>query len=89
MIRAILDEELGEPGFTSIRRRLVNSIDSPQLRQIFEILGRGIHSPVEVHIAGLYVLGKRSLAPVFVAHGIYNVLGEPYLLMMMIAAMPH
>jgi membrane protease YdiL (CAAX protease family) len=39
--------------------------------------------------AGLYVLGKRSLTPVFVAHGIYNVLGEPYLLMMMIAAMPH
>jgi hypothetical protein len=52
MIRAILDEELGEPGFTSIRRRLVNSIDSLQIRQIFEILGRGIHGPVEVHIGG-------------------------------------
>ena len=39
--------------------------------------------------AGLYVLGKRSLTPVFVAHGIYHVLGEPYLLMMMIAATPH
>jgi len=39
--------------------------------------------------AGLYVLGKRSLTPVFVAHGIYNVVGEPYLLMMTIAAMPH
>lgn len=52
MIRAILDEELGEPGFTSIRRRLVNSIDSLQIRQIFEILGRGIHGPVEVYIAG-------------------------------------
>jgi len=38
--------------------------------------------------AGLYVLGKRSLTPVFIAHGIYNVLGEPYLLMMMLAAMP-
>jgi len=52
MIRAILDEDLGETGFPSIRRRLVNSIDSPQIRQIFEILGRGIHCPVEVHIAG-------------------------------------
>ena len=52
MIRAILDEELGESGFTSIRRRLVNSIDFPQIRQIFEILGRGIDGPVEVHIAG-------------------------------------
>jgi membrane protease YdiL (CAAX protease family) len=36
--------------------------------------------------AGLYVLGKRSLTPVFIAHGIYNVLGEPYLLMLMLAA---
>jgi hypothetical protein len=52
MIRAILDEDLGTPGFPSIRRRLVNSIDSPQIRQIFEILGRGIHGPLEVHIAG-------------------------------------
>ena len=52
VIRAILDEELGKPGFTAIRRRPVNSIDSPQIRQIFEILGQGIHGPVEVHIAG-------------------------------------
>jgi hypothetical protein len=44
MIRAILDEELGKPGFPSSRRRPVNSIDSPQIRQIFEIPGRGIHS---------------------------------------------
>jgi membrane protease YdiL (CAAX protease family) len=39
--------------------------------------------------AGLYVLGKRSLTPVIVAHGIYNVFGEPYLLMMAMAVMPH
>jgi hypothetical protein len=32
------------------------------------------------------VLGKRSLTPVFVAHGIYNVFGEPYLLMLMLAS---
>ncbi len=51
-IRAILNEDLGEPGFPSIRRRLVNRIDSPQIHQIFEILGREIRSPVEIHIAG-------------------------------------
>lgn len=51
-IREILDEDLGEPGFPSIRRRLVASIDSPQIRQIFELLGRAIRDPVEVYIAG-------------------------------------
>ena len=51
-IRAILQEDLGEPGFPAIRKRLVDSIDSPQLRQIFEMLGRQVHGPVEVHIAG-------------------------------------
>ncbi len=30
----------------------MNCIDSPQIHQIFEILGRGIHSQVEIHIAG-------------------------------------
>ena len=30
----------------------MNSIDSTQLRQIFTMLGRGIHNRVEVHIAG-------------------------------------
>jgi membrane protease YdiL (CAAX protease family) len=39
--------------------------------------------------AGLYVAGKRSLTPVSIAHGMYNVLGEPYLLMMALATMPH
>jgi membrane protease YdiL (CAAX protease family) len=39
--------------------------------------------------AGLYVLGKRSLTPTIVAHSIYHVLGEPYLLMMAMATMPH
>ena len=51
-IRAILDEDLGETGFPAIRRRLVDSIDLIQIGQIFEMLGRGIHGPVEVHIAG-------------------------------------
>jgi hypothetical protein len=51
-IRQILREELGQSGFTTIRTRLVDSIDSPQIRQIFDMLGRGIHTQVEVHIAG-------------------------------------
>jgi hypothetical protein len=51
-IRQILREELGEPGFTAIRKRLVDTIDSPQVRQIFDLLGREIHSTVEVYIAG-------------------------------------
>ena len=36
--------------------------------------------------AGLYVLGKRSLTPVFITHSIYHVFGEPYLLMMALVA---
>jgi hypothetical protein len=51
-IRQILDEDLGETGFPAIRRRLVDSIDSTRLSRIFDLLGRGIHGRVEVHIAG-------------------------------------
>jgi membrane protease YdiL (CAAX protease family) len=36
--------------------------------------------------AGLYVLGRRSLTPVILAHSIYHVFGEPYLIMMLLAA---
>jgi hypothetical protein len=51
-IRRILDEDLGETGFPAIRKRLVDSIDSTRIGRIFELLGRGIHGRVEVHIAG-------------------------------------
>ncbi len=51
-IRAILQEDLGEPGFPAIRKRLVDSINSARVRQIFDMLGRRIHGPLEVHIAG-------------------------------------
>ena len=51
-VREIMEEDLGEPGYSTIRRRLVDSIDSTQLGQIFELLGRGIHGQVEIHIAG-------------------------------------
>jgi hypothetical protein len=52
MIRAILDEDLGRPGFSNIRRRLVDRVDSTELKQIFDLLGRTINEPVEIHIAG-------------------------------------
>ena len=48
----ILNEDLGEPGFPSIRRRLVASIGSPEIHQIFELLGRAVHGTIDVHIAG-------------------------------------
>ncbi len=51
-IRAILDEDLGQTGFPAIRRRLVDSIDLTRLSRIFDLLGRAIHGPVDVHIAG-------------------------------------
>jgi hypothetical protein len=51
-IRAIQDEDLGETGFPAIRRRLVDSIDSTRLRRIFDLLGRGIHGRIEIHVAG-------------------------------------
>jgi membrane protease YdiL (CAAX protease family) len=37
--------------------------------------------------AGLYVFGRRSLTPTIVAHSMYHVFGEPYLLMMVLATM--
>ena len=51
-IRAILKEDLGETGFPSIGRRLVASIDADQVHQIFDLIGRAVHGPVEVYIAG-------------------------------------
>jgi hypothetical protein len=52
LIRAILDEDLGETRFPAIRRRLVDSIDSTRLSRIFDLLGRAIHDRIEIHIAG-------------------------------------
>jgi hypothetical protein len=51
-IGGILQEELGKPGFHSIRRRLVASLGKDQLEQVFDLLGRRIHGRVEVNIAG-------------------------------------
>jgi hypothetical protein len=52
LVREIMDEDLGDPGYSTIGRRLVDSVDSTQLRQIFESLGRDIHDRTEIHIAG-------------------------------------
>jgi hypothetical protein len=51
-IQAILEEPLGEPGFPFVRRQLVERIGSIEVRQIFELLGRAVHNPVEVYVAG-------------------------------------
>lgn len=51
-VREIMDEDLGEPGYSTIARRLVDGINSTQLGQIFELLGRGVHGEVEIHVAG-------------------------------------
>jgi hypothetical protein len=51
-IRAILDEPLAEEGFPYIRRRLVNSIQSAQIEQIFTLLGQAVHERIEVYVAG-------------------------------------
>ena len=36
-------------------------------------------------LAGLYILGKRSLTPSILAHGLINLLGEPFLVMSLLA----
>jgi Nucleotidyltransferase of unknown function (DUF6036) len=51
-IRMILQEDMGKTGFTTIRRRLVNTVDSRQLRQILHLLGQSVHDPIDVTIAG-------------------------------------
>jgi len=51
-IRTILKEDFGQLGFSTIRRRFVDTIDDSQLCQIFDMLGRNIPGRVEVHIAG-------------------------------------
>jgi hypothetical protein len=51
-VSAILDEDLGKTGFPAIRRRLVDTVDLTRISRIFDLLGRAIHGPVEVHIAG-------------------------------------
>jgi hypothetical protein len=51
-VREIMNEDLGETGFPAIRKRLVDSIDSTRLQRIFDLLGRGLHDRIEIHVAG-------------------------------------
>jgi hypothetical protein len=60
-IHLILEEELGEPGFVTIEKRLVDRIDPRLIRQVFDLLGRGIHERVEVNITGSIVTMIKGL----------------------------
>jgi hypothetical protein len=51
-IRTILADKLGKEGFHNIRGRLVSNVGSNEIRQIFSILGQGVHDRVDVYIAG-------------------------------------
>lgn len=51
-LREILAEDLGEPGFPHIRRRLVDGVGLTQVKQIFDLLGRRVPGRVEVSVAG-------------------------------------
>jgi hypothetical protein len=51
-IRAILNEDLGRPGFRFIRRRLVASVNITAIKQILELLGQRVLGPLDVNIAG-------------------------------------
>lgn len=51
-VREILGEVFDEVGYSTIRERLVDSIDMKQLTQVFEMLGQSIHGRIEIHIAG-------------------------------------
>jgi hypothetical protein len=51
-LRAILSESFDETGFPHIRRRLVASISSTQIMQIFTLLGQNVHERIEVYVAG-------------------------------------
>lgn len=50
-IRDILAERFSERGFPHIRRRLVDSVDERQIKQIFTLLGQNIHQRLEVYVA--------------------------------------
>ena len=51
LIRDILNQSFDETGFPHIRRRLVDSIGSTQIKQIFTLLGQNVHERVEVYVA--------------------------------------
>lgn len=51
-VESIMQEDLGEPGFHNIRSRLVENTQRTQLAQLFELIGRKIHSKTEICIAG-------------------------------------
>jgi hypothetical protein len=51
-IRAIWREDLGEPGFPSLRRRIVDKTTPEGIREYLRELGQVLHRPLKVFIAG-------------------------------------
>ncbi|HEY9681567.1 MAG TPA: DUF6036 family nucleotidyltransferase [Oculatellaceae cyanobacterium] len=51
-IEKILSEKFDEPGYPTIRKRLVSRIPRSQIEQIFELLGKNIRHKIDVYIAG-------------------------------------
>jgi len=55
-IKSILEQDLGEPGFPSLRRRVVDITRPETIRQFFRDLGSRSHRPVQMHVGGSIAL---------------------------------
>ncbi len=55
-IRSIWKEELGEPGFPSLARRMTKKTDPEEVLQYLRELGGQLHRPVQMVVAGLVAL---------------------------------
>lgn len=51
-IEAIWREDLGEPGFPSLRKRIVDKTSPETLRECLRALGQSVQRPLQVFIAG-------------------------------------
>jgi hypothetical protein len=55
-INSILEQELGEPGFPSLQRRVVEITTPETVRQFLRDLGSRLHRPVRMHVGGSIAL---------------------------------
>jgi hypothetical protein len=55
-IEFILREDLGEPGFPSLSRRVMQTTRPEQVREFFRELGMHLHRPVQLYIGGSIAL---------------------------------
>src|SRR5262245_51517405 len=51
-IESICREPLGEPGFPTIKERLMDKVDPEVVRQLFRHLGTNLHHPVRIDVGG-------------------------------------